>query len=231
MRVHRVVVVVIGAVVAAWVGAMVFYEGDSNRETLIRTFNGIYASGKWAKSGDGKGTSGPGSSLEATAEYRAFLENFIKTHDVKSVVDAGCGDWSFSSKINWGQAHYTGFDISTDVIDDVRKRHGNKAVQFEVGNITESLPSADLLLCKDVLQHLPNELVLKFIKNNLKTGKYKWAIITNDRQAGNGDIAPGEHRPIDLGKPPFEVKALVDLPINFLDGGGKVAQLLDLRRQ
>jgi hypothetical protein len=43
-----------------------------------------------------------------------------------------------------------------------------------VGDITEELPAADLLISKDVLQHLSNALVHKFIRNNLKKGKYKW---------------------------------------------------------
>jgi hypothetical protein len=133
---------------------------------------------------DGKGTSGPGASLEATTQYRAFLENFIRSHDVKSVVDAGGGDWSFSSHIDWNYAHDTVIHISTDVIADVRRLYGSSTVAFEVGNITESLPSAQPGLCEDVLQHLPNELVQRFIRYNLRPGKYKWVIVTNDRWTG-----------------------------------------------
>lgn len=228
----KALLVVLGlAAAAAGTAAAIHYQNDPNREHLTRTFNAVYASAKWAQGADGKGSSGPGSSLHATSEYRAFLENFLRTHNIKSVVDAGCGDWTFSSQVNWNHARYTGIDISTDVIDTVRKRYSSDTISFEAGNITESLPSADLLLCKDVLQHLPNELVQRFIKNNLRPGKYKWAIITNDKGPDNRDIAAGEHRPIDLSKPPFEVKGLVDLAIQFPDGvGGKVSQLLDLGR-
>jgi SAM-dependent methyltransferase len=205
-------------------------QDDPNRAPLIKAFNGVYASAKWAKGADGQGTSGPGSTLEATAAYRAFIEDFIKTHDVKSVVDAGCGDWAFSSKIDWHGAHYTGIDISTDVIDVVRKKYSNATVQFAVGNVTEPLPPADLLLCKDVLQHLPIALIQRFIDNNLRPGKYKWAIITNDKGPANIDIPAGEYRTINLGQPPFNVKALVDLPFRFPESRDKITQLLDFTR-
>jgi len=195
---------------------------------LVQTFNGIYSRGDWAKDPEGKGTSGTGSTLDVTQEYRAYIEQFIKKHNVKSVVDAGCGDWEFSSATNWNHARYLGVDISTNVIDLVKKKYQKEGVSFMVGDVTESLPSADLLLCKDVLQHLPNQLIIKFIKNNLKKGKYKWAIITNDLGGSNADIKPGEYRQIDLSAPPFGVKGLIELPIKFGNQGSKLAQILPL---
>jgi len=199
----------------------------SSKKELGQTFNGIYSRGDWAKNSEGKGTSGSGSTLDITREYRAYIEEFIKNHHVRSVVDAGCGDWEFSSATNWNHARYLGVDISTDVIRVVKKKYQKEGVSFKVGDVTESLPSADLLLCKDVLQHLPNALVIKFIKNNLKHGKYKWAILTNDPGGNNSDIQVGGYRLIDLRAPPFSVEGLKDLPIKF-GGQGKLAQILAL---
>jgi SAM-dependent methyltransferase len=148
---------------------------------------------------------------------------------VKSIVDAGCGDWEFSSAVDWNQARYLGVDISTTVIDAVKRRYESETVKFKVGDVTQSLPPADLLICKDVLQHLPNTLIKKFIRNNLKKGKYKWAIITNDRGPDNPDVQPGAYRLINLSVAPFNVKRLVDLPIHFEGQPSKTAELLDLR--
>jgi len=214
-------------------GGWLHAEGKPPRPTskkeLVQTFNGIYSRGDWAKNAEGKGTSGTGSTLDVTREYRAYIEEFIKKHHVKSVVDAGCGDWEFSSATDWNHARYLGVDISSDVIDVVKKKYQKDNVSFTVGDVTDSLPPADLLLCKDVLQHLPNQLIIKFIKNNLKKGKYKWAIITDDRGGDNSDIKAGEYRLIDLRARPFKVKGLIDLPIKFGDQGGKLAQILPLR--
>jgi len=199
-----------------------------NQQLLTDTFNRIYAEGTWGKDGGGKGTSGTGSTLEITREYRAYVEDFMKTHNVKSVVDAGCGDWSFSSAIEWGDASYLGVDIASDVIATVRNKYEKGRITFQVGDITDELPAADLLISKDVLQHLSNKLVHKFIRNNLRKGKYKWVILTNDRGTSNRDVASGGYRAIDLAAPPFEVRGLVDLPIKFGNETTKVTSFLDL---
>ena len=202
----------------------------SEQSALTSTFNRIYREGIWGTDAAGRGVSGSGSTLEITREYRAYLERFIKEHRVQSVVDAGCGDWTFSRTIDWGGASYLGVDIASDVIDAVRRKHEKGRIRFQVGDITEELPAADLLISKDVLQHLSNELVHKFIRSNLKTGRYKWVILTNDRGSGNQDIMPGGYRAIDLSAPPFGVKGLTDLPITF-GNEPKVTSLLDLTQQ
>ena len=199
-----------------------------NQQLLTNTFNRIYEEGTWGKDVAGKGTSGTGSTLEITREYRVYVEDFMKKHSVKSVVDAGCGDWSFSSAMDWGDASYLGVDIASDVIAAVRNKHEKGKIKFQVGDITDELPAAELLISKDVLQHLSNELVRKFIRNNLRKGKYKWVILTNDRGSENRDVASGGYRAIDLAAPPFEVRGLVDLPIKFGDETSKTTSLLHL---
>jgi len=227
---NRIFRLVLLGLVVAWGVGMWMHHKEKERQKLTQTFNQVYESGKWAKDPAGRGTSGPGSTLEATKEYRAFLEQFIRSHHIKSVVDAGCGDWSFASAIDWGGARYLGLDISSTTIAMVKRRFEREGFSFDVADVTESLPAADLLLCKDVLQHLPNEKITRFIRNNLTKGKFKWAIITDDKGRDNHDIFAGEHRLIDLSAPPFEVKGLVDLPIKFEGTPLKVAQLLDLSR-
>jgi SAM-dependent methyltransferase len=202
-----------------------------NQQLLTNTFNRIYAEGTWGKDVAGKGTSGTGSTLEITREYRAYVEDFMKKHSVKSVVDAGCGDWGFSSAMDWGDASYLGVDIASDVIAAVRNKHEKGKIKFQVGDITDELPAAELLISKDVLQHLSNELVHKFIRNNLRKGKYKWVILTNNRGSENRDVASGGYRAIDLAAPPFEVRGLVDLPITFGDETSKITSLLHLTQQ
>jgi SAM-dependent methyltransferase len=203
----------------------------NQRSPLTDVFNRIYAEGIWGKNVAGEGVSGTGSTLEITREYRAYVEAFVKTHAVRSVVDAGCGDWTFSSAMDWGNASYLGVDIASDVIETVRKKYEKGRITFQVGDITEELPAADLLISKDVLQHLSNGLVQKFIRNNLRKGKYKWVILTNDRGSANTDIEPGGYRAIDLSAPPFAVGRLVDLPITFGNETTKITSLLDLTRQ
>ena len=62
-------------------------------------FNHIYRSNVW-----GFG-SGWGSSEEFTGPYHALLADFIREHGIRSVVDAGCGDWQStrSHGLEWGR--------------------------------------------------------------------------------------------------------------------------------
>jgi hypothetical protein len=223
------------SIAAGLIAALAFFSFAINvvnqQPSLTNTFNRIYAEGTWGKDITGKGTSGSGSTLEITREYRAYIEEFIKKHDVKSVIDAGSGDWSFSAALDWGDASYLGIDIASNVIETVRKNHEKGKIRFQVGDITEDLPAADLLISKDVLQHLSNELIQKFIRNNLRRGKYKWVVLTNSRSSENQDISIGEFRGIDLAAPPFEVEGLIDLPIKFGTETEKISSLLDLRQQ
>jgi SAM-dependent methyltransferase len=219
----------VAAAVAAALLLLYFALDAVDRQSpLTRTFNRIYSEGVWGRDVAGKGTSGSGSTLEITRDYRAYLEDFIRKHRVRSIVDAGCGDWSFSSAIDWGGASYRGVDIASDVIEINRRKYEKRGVTFQVGDITAELPGADLLISKDVLQHLPDALVHRFITNNLKKGKYKWVLLTNDRGIGNTEIVPGGYRAIDLAAPPFNVTGLVDLPIKFGNEVTKVTSLLNL---
>lgn len=221
----------IAAALAAAVVVGYFAITAVNQQLLTNTFNRIYAEGTWGRDVAGKGISGTGSTLEITREYRTYLEGFIKTHNIKSVVDAGCGDWTFSSAIDWGGASYLGVDIASDVVAAVRAKHEKANIRFQVGDITDELPAADLLISKDVLQHLSNKLVHNFIRNNLRKGKYKWVIVTNDRGSKNSDVESGGYRAIDLSAPPFDVRGLVDLPIRFGNETTKITSLLDFTQQ
>jgi len=181
------------------------------RPNMEKIFRSIYLNRGWFNG------SGSGSLPENTEEYRIFLQDFMRTHDIKTVLDLGCGDWQSTKLIDWKQLEYTGIDVVHQVINDVRKTHEADNVHFVCDDVTEcELPPADLVIIKDVLQHWPNEIVQKFL-TRLKA--YKYVLITNtveiqdsSKQKSaqtvrpvNTDIQLGEGRPLDLTKPPFNV--------------------------
>jgi len=55
-------------------------------------FERIYADNEWQYG------SGEGSLPIHTKGYIAFIESFVANHEVKSVVDLGCGDWQFGRR-------------------------------------------------------------------------------------------------------------------------------------
>lgn len=161
-------------------------------------FTRIYQRDTWG------GGSGQGSRPEFNGEYIATLQRFLQLNDISSVVDFGCGDWQFSRLIHWGDITYTGVDIVDSVVAANHERHASDTVHFQLFDDLDSLPPADLILVKDVLQHLPNQLVRDYL-DHFKS-KYRWLIVTNDdlpQSRLNQEIDAGAWRPLRLDLPPF----------------------------
>jgi SAM-dependent methyltransferase len=170
-------------------------SGMSTKEA----FTSIYQQDTWG------GGSGQGSRPEFNGEYIATLHRFLQLNDIRSVVDFGCGDWQFSRLIHWGDVAYTGIDIVDSVVATNHDHHASETIRFQIFDGLDSLPSADLLLVKDVLQHLPNRVVQDYL-NHFKS-HYRWLIITNDDLPHadlNQEITAGGWRPLRLDLPPFE---------------------------
>jgi hypothetical protein len=164
------------------------------------SFEKIYSGDAWG------GGSGPGSLPSSTTLYRAFIEDFIYENNVKTVTDLGCGDWQFSRYINWSSVDYTGMEIVASLVERNNKNFSSAAIRFILSESVASLPGGDLLLCKEVLQHLPNDTIFDYLKETRK--KYKFALITNSVAPGevNGDIVAGQYRPLRIDLQPFNAR-------------------------
>src|SRR5262245_61973989 len=97
--------------------------------TTREVFEAIYRQGFWGTGMAGLGTSGPGSRLGLTQPYRLFLQHALKVNQIRSVVDAGCGDWEFSQTIDWSGIDYKGFDVVEFVIAHDRENHARPNIQ------------------------------------------------------------------------------------------------------
>lgn len=181
----------------------------SYSDDLTVVFDSIYQTGEWGKDSNNEGTSGSGSSLDNAKPYFYFLQDFLKEKNITSVVDAGCGDWQFSRFINWDNINYIGYDASKIVIEKNTKAFAKKNIRFIHENfINTDMPKADLLIMKEVLQHLSNENVHSALK---QLSKYKYVIIVNDVdpitfKAANLNIRDGEYRLLDVTTNPFNIK-------------------------
>jgi SAM-dependent methyltransferase len=180
-------------------------------------FSQIYAGNSW----DTHRRSGPGSDPKRTRRYVSLLQDFVRSHNIRSVVDLGCGDWSFSRLVDWSGIDYVGADIVPDLIDFLNKSYSRPGVRFVHANVLdEDLPPADLAIAKDVLQHWPNHAIRNFIR---RLDSFHYAILTNDSKVvcrswrrlwigeeifqPNIDIAAGDYRPIRLREAPFNLEA------------------------
>jgi SAM-dependent methyltransferase len=184
---------------------------------MTTKFNEIYANNEW-----GYG-SGVGSLPLNNIDYIKFLKTFIERNNVKSVVDFGCGDWQFSRFVGWDAVQYTGFDIVETVIARNKAAFGRPSISFCVYTSIEELPKADLFVCKDVFQHLPNQLIKELLRAFKERARF--LLITNDdwpsEHLTNTDIQEGGWRPVRLDREPFSEIAPVVLSWTIEWGGWK----------
>ena len=164
-------------------------------------FEQIYATNEW-----GPG-SGVGSLPRHTRGYVELLQQFLADHRVESVVDLGCGDWQFSRLIDWSGIGYRGLDLVSDVIERNQRLYGAANIQFDIVPADfAQLPTADLLIVKDVMQHWSNRSVERFLPH---LNSYRYSLVTNctnpTAETLNCDIEDGDFRYLDIRRPPFRV--------------------------
>ena len=162
-------------------------------------FTRIYDRNEWVFG------SGEGSLPRTTGEYRTFLQSFLREKNIRSVTDAGCGDWQFSQMIDWAGIEYTGVDVVPDVIEKNEKQFAASSIHFRCQDLlTEELPPADLLILKDVLQHLPFTAISRILSFS---PQYRFILVTNDAATANDDTVIGGYRALDLRLSPFGLSA------------------------
>ena len=149
-------------------------------------FNRIYKEKKWS---NGKTPlSGSGSTLRNTNRVRNLLDDFIKTNNVKSITDLGCGDltWIKSTAFfNDPTIEYTGVDVVDTLIDGhSAEGGGRKFVRIDLVDYTD-MPYTNLVILRDVIFHLSNADI-QTIFNNIK-GRFDYILITNCRNTENTD--------------------------------------------
>lgn len=155
-------------------------------KTHAEIFSHIYDKNIW-------GGSGGGSSPENTVEYRAFLQNFLKEKNIKSVVDYGCGDWGFSRLMDWSLVEYFGIDCVNSVIQKNHTKYSSPNIHFYLYHENVGM-GGDLLILKDVLQHWSNADIVSFLDKNATRFKYTLITNTQSQSFDNEDIETGQTR-------------------------------------
>jgi 2-polyprenyl-3-methyl-5-hydroxy-6-metoxy-1,4-benzoquinol methylase len=167
----------------------------SNKEV----FSKIYKEDLW------HGGSGAGSKLENVKEYVEVLQKYIDKPEVKTVLDLGCGDWQFSKFLDLSSVSYLGVDVVESVIESNSTSYSASNIKFISRDITTyEVPKVDLIICKDVLQHLCNKDVVTILVKIITSSKF--SLITNDfkpENTENKDINNGDYRCLDLTLSPF----------------------------
>ena len=179
---------------------------DYFNENFNNAFDNIYSNKAWGSGSVNGGSSGSGSEPKYNKEYIKFLQKFLKEKNIKSVVDIGCGDWQINSNVNFNNIDYKGYDVAESVIKHNTNKYKKSNINFYHTDLNKKIiyPDADLIICKDVLQHLSfkkiNDIVSQF-------NKFKYKIIINDiSDIKNNDIDDGGYRSLDITQFPFNIK-------------------------
>jgi SAM-dependent methyltransferase len=159
--------------------------------------------------------SGEGSITSATVVYRNIIENFIRLNRPNRVLDLGCGDWQISRHIPWRDydISYLGLDVSPLIISRNTASFSSASVEFktiEGPSDLAGLGEFDLVISKDVLQHIPSATVNEYL--DCFEAISRISLITNDVYPDdhiNVDIEPLGWRAMDIRQPPFSRKSFV----------------------
>lgn len=185
--------------------AYYFEEQQSNgtEYSLEQTFQKIYEINLW---GSSESKSGEGTSESDTTVLKNELPKLFEKLDIKSVLDAPCGDLHWLSHIKLPMFDYIGVDILPTIIDENQKKHKGKT--FIRGDLSlMELPRCDLILCRDLLVHLSFEAIFSTLKNFKRSGSTYLLVTTFPLTTQNEDIITGDWQPLNLQIPPFNLPA------------------------
>jgi hypothetical protein len=153
-------------------------------------FSKIYANRVW---GDGKVVplSGNGSSLEITRACRTIIIRVIKDYQLRSMLDIACGDMTWMPEVldELRREKYKLDFIGCEIVTDLVKKHKKKFAQykdmrFEQADMVKGVvEKADLVFCRDAIQHLTIPEGLRALNNISGSGAKFLLATTYPRQS------------------------------------------------
>lgn len=160
-------------------------------------FEKIYENKLW---NCGSILSGAGSDPIGAHDYITFLHKYKD----RSIIDLGCGDLSIYNK-NVFFKNY----IAVDIVDMSKYVSFNNIqfVQSDILSFDFNKYNFNLIIIKDVFQHLSNQTILNIL-NKLKFVDCE-ILITNDfNSSKNEDCLDGEYRRLNLSDYPFNINLI-----------------------
>lgn len=150
---------------------------------------------------------GWGSSESHTRLVRKELYRIIERYHVMTLDDAGCGDLAWISMVNLDGIDYLGYDAHERSTWPELRRQGYR---LETADITASdLRPADLLICRDVFIHLPNDMILPALERFRRSAK----LLLATSYTSNSDVEGGEFSNFERMKEPSLTHAKLDMTL------------------
>ena len=208
-------------------------RSGSGAHSAEGVFSEIYEKNLWGGV-RGEFYSGSGSDDVVTRPFAELVRAFIAERGICSVVDLGCGDFRVGRQIVGSALTYVGVDVVDRVVQRNNERFGTGGVSFVKRDITtDLLPDAELCIVRQVLQHLPNDGIIRVLD---KLRGYRYVLVAEHHPAPgrlkqpNRDIPTGRHTRVILDSgvfleaPPFSisgVSVLARMPLTPLVAPGE----------
>jgi hypothetical protein len=168
---------------------------------LQEKFEYIYRENMW---GSPESVSGIGSTLLVTTSLRQQLSELCKQFQIRTLIDAPCGDFAWMSVAALPVESYLGIDIVESLIAKNQKLYGRQGITFQVGDLTNiNPPQVDLLLCRDCLVHLSFDNIRRVLSNFIASNSKYFLTTTFPENDLNVDIENGDWRMLNLERQPF----------------------------
>lgn len=164
-------------------------------------FARIHSTNTW---GNSESVSGFGSTIESTLEARSGLTELIDRLSITSILDSPCGDYNWMSALPF-EGVYTGVDIVGALVESNQQHFGDSKHRFlQADMVTSPLPLAELVVCRECLNHLPLIDGLKAIRN-LSDAATCALVLTHYSDCGSNveQRASFRYRPLNLTLAPF----------------------------
>jgi len=159
------------------------------------------------------------------------LPNIFIEYNIKTFLDAPCSDYYIMKDFDFSGVQYIGIDIVNEQIQSNIEKYPN--VDFrELDMIIDELPHVDLVFSRDILIHLSNDSINKFIKN---CNNSNYIMVTTYTKINENEELTGTWRFINLEKFPFNFPPPLKLIPENIDtdfgksmGIWKISDLLQL---
>lgn len=172
----------------------IYWAYRSNRKFKARQAAFENSGDYWENRYQEGGNSGSGSYGKYKEFKRETLNDFVKSHNVETVIEFGCGDGN--QLIGAEYPSYLGLDVSRKAIEICRKLFEHDATKH-FKTVDELVNErADLALSLDVIYHLVEDDVFEGYMKQLFESAEKYVIIysSNDADAYNSRSRHVWHR-------------------------------------
>jgi hypothetical protein len=125
--------------------------------------------------------SGPHGTNQATAPFREMLLATLRQHDIRTVLDLGCGDWNWMRQVGFPHPlgstertiSYQGWDAHEGMMVRLNETYGGPHVSFHTKDITtEEYPRVDLIIARSVLFHIDAAIARRMVERVRAASKF-----------------------------------------------------------